>query len=100
MAVRAWTNGVAAYLPGVDMANPFSIYDMAGNVGEWCWDYFQYDYYGSSPADNPRGPATGWDRAIRDGSWKVGAVTLRCSARFSSDPGNSSTDVGLRCVRH
>lgn len=93
------TNGAAAYLPGVDMANPLSLYDMAGNVGEWCWDYFQYDYYGNSPLDNPKGPVTGWDRAIRDGSWKVAAVALRCSARFSSEPGNSSTDVGLRCVR-
>jgi formylglycine-generating enzyme required for sulfatase activity len=49
--------------------------------------------------ENPRGPSTGTDRVIRDGSWYVGPVTLRCSARFGSVPTGFSADVGLRCVR-
>jgi formylglycine-generating enzyme required for sulfatase activity len=91
------TNNTGTYLAGQDMANLFGLYDMAGNVGEWCWDCF--DAYGSSPVENPHGPSGGTDRVIRDGSWYVGPSTLRCAARFSSVPTGFSSDVGLRCVR-
>ena len=88
-------------IPGPDMANGYGLYDMAGNVGEWCWDRFDNAYYGASPAADPRGPDDSalTDRALRDGSWKVGGFTLRCAQRFHSRPGDSSNDVGLRCVR-
>ena len=96
---QAVTNGLGAYLPGEDMANTLGLYDMAGNVGEWCWDIYNELYYSMSPATNPRGLDSGSDRVIRDGSWKVWGGQLRCAARFSSTPIGHSNDVGLRCVR-
>ncbi|MCK4538653.1 MAG: SUMF1/EgtB/PvdO family nonheme iron enzyme [Candidatus Krumholzibacteria bacterium] len=50
-------------------ANSLGAYDMSGNVYEWCWDWYDGDYYSDSPTSNPRGPATGVYRIIRGGCW-------------------------------
>ena len=86
--------------PGGDMANGYGLYDMAGNVWEYCWDWFDPNYYAASPEKNPRGPDTGRVRVIRGGSWNSSSAQLRCS--FRSDywkPSYRSRSCGLRCVR-
>ena len=47
----------------------YGLYDISGNVWEWCEDWFQGDYYRRSPRDNPRGPAQGLEKVLRGGSW-------------------------------
>jgi formylglycine-generating enzyme len=87
---------------GTDMANGYGLYDMAGNVWEWCWDYGGETYYADSPVANPHGPATApyRIRVKRGGSWRDGEVEdLRCARRNLYDPGTSNPYTGFRCVR-
>jgi formylglycine-generating enzyme required for sulfatase activity len=87
---------------GPDMANGFGLYDMAGNVWEWCWDYCGEIYYAESPAGNPRGPDTApyGIRIKRGGSWRDrDAADLRCARRNLYDPGTANPYTGFRCVR-
>jgi len=85
-------------------ANPWNLRDMCGNVAEWCNDFYASDYYQVSPADNPRGPATGVKRVIRGGSWNSRPEQCASAARAGDAP--SLPDVclgndvyGFRCVR-
>ncbi|MEI9894026.1 MAG: SUMF1/EgtB/PvdO family nonheme iron enzyme [Chthoniobacter sp.] len=77
-------------------ASPFGIEDMAGNVFEWCLDYFE-NYKGKERV-NPRGPTNGPKRIYRGGSWKSRASNLRTTARNHNLPEYSSNDVGFRVL--
>ena len=77
-------------------ASPFGIEDMAGNVWEWCLDY--YELYRQGPKTNPRGPAAGTKRIHRGGSWKSRFSSLRTTVRSSNLPGFSCNDLGFRIV--
>ena len=79
--------------------NAFGLYDMHGNVWEWCWDWFQNDYYATSPVENPKGAASGSTRVLRGASWYRYARFARSANRFSSLPEIVNPDYGFRVVR-
>jgi formylglycine-generating enzyme required for sulfatase activity len=87
---------------GEDRANGYGLYDMAGNVYEWCWDYSDIDYYGSSPATDPRGgtsASASGRRVLRGGSWSSSSNNLRCAYRGNSNPVSENNDIGFRSAR-
>ena len=87
------TTQVGSYAP-----NGYGLYDMIGNVWEWVSDYYDENYYASSPAANPTGPESGLYPVMRGGSWDGGADSLRVSDRRFNPPDSGSLSSGFRCV--
>lgn len=89
------TTAVMSYAP-----NSFGLYDMAGNVYEWCHDWYGYNYYEVSiqEPENPQGPLQGVYRVLRGGCWKSLKEDLRCSRRHRNNPGTVNSTYGFRCA--
>jgi len=89
---------------GGKAANGLGLYDMSGNVWEWCWDWFSSSYYSVSPVNNPTGPTSGTYHSLRGGDWNDNTY-CRVSNRnsyyypYSGGAYNGSYDVGFRIVR-
>jgi formylglycine-generating enzyme required for sulfatase activity len=83
---------------GQKRPNAFGLYDMSGNVDQWCQDWFQETYYQGSPAVDPQGPASGHHRVRRGGSWNDDAANVRSAYRNACWPDHNTYGLGLRVV--
>ncbi|MBY0232690.1 MAG: SUMF1/EgtB/PvdO family nonheme iron enzyme [Gemmataceae bacterium] len=87
------TSPVGSYPP-----NAWGLYDMHGNVWEWCHDWFDRDYYAISPASDPPGPATGEEKVLRGGSYYYIGSSCRAAIRLDREPDARSNLDGFRVV--
>ena len=79
--------------------NGYGLYDMIGNVWEWCSDWYDSAYYYSSPVKNPRGPVAGTHKVLRGGAWYCDDKEVRVTNRFFALPDAKNYNVGFRCVK-
>ncbi len=87
------TTQVGSYGP-----NPLGLYDLHGNVWEWCADWYDAEYYKLSPPKDPQGPDTGERRVLRGGAWNESGRMCRAAFRYNNAPGDHSANNGFRVI--
>ena len=103
----AWYDKNSSLRPhpvGQKKPNPWGLYDMHGNIWQWCNDFYKVEYYNESPKENPRGPKEGETKVLRGGCWKTSSETCGSAYRYNENPGYADVcfgyDIyGFRCVR-
>ena len=99
-ALNTWGNNEAyAHQVGLKKPNVFGLYDMHGNVWEWCHDYYAADYYKQLPEQDPLGPAGGVTRVLRVGAWNGASHVTRSANRVGFGADKRYDFVGFRLVR-
>jgi len=94
-----WENsGGQPHTIGMKTANVYKLYDMLGNIAEWCSDWYSLGYEGSSE-QNPQGAPSGESRVVRGGSWMSTSREIRASYRYGYLPQNRYPQIGFRCVK-
>jgi formylglycine-generating enzyme required for sulfatase activity len=91
---KRYLKDVGSYSP-----NGYGLYDIAGNVWEWCADWYDANYYQNSSSRNPKGPSQGTLRVLRGGSWNDDALSMRCAIRDWDLPADRNDVVGFRCAQ-
>jgi len=95
-----WDDGHPYTAPvGQFQASAFGLYDLHGNVWEWCQDWSDRDYYRHTPLEDPPGPDSGLEHSLRGGSWNQIAAASRCAFRYSRSPSERSCDTGFRVIQ-
>jgi formylglycine-generating enzyme required for sulfatase activity len=84
---------------GKKKPNAWGLYDMHGNVWEWCHDLYDEKYYSNTATDDPQGPSLGVRRVLRGGSWRIPAGICRSAGCDSGVPGYRDTGLGFRVAR-
>jgi formylglycine-generating enzyme required for sulfatase activity len=89
---------------GQKQPNAWGLFDMCGNLWEWCNDFYKVDYYSESPLTDPKGPDAGQTKVVRGGAWRFSAERCRPDYRYNENPGYADVcfgyDIyGFRCVR-
>ncbi|MCB5286384.1 MAG: formylglycine-generating enzyme family protein [Candidatus Cloacimonetes bacterium] len=87
-------SGSTTHLVGSKAPNALGLYDMSGNLHEWCWDWWDSSYYSSSSSNNPTGPNSGSYRVLRGGFWNYDAVYCRVAYRNHYYPNGSNYPYG------
>ncbi len=95
-ALQQLTTPVGSFPEGV---SPYGVYDMGGNLWEWCQDSYQKDYYHSAPSRNPSGPSSSAYKVLRGGCWSSHRGMLRAAYRNYDLATDRHLEVGFRCVR-
>jgi formylglycine-generating enzyme required for sulfatase activity len=95
-ASYAANSGGKTHPVGEKKPNAWGLYDVHGNVWEWCQDRYDGGYYAKSPMDDPTGPTGGSDRVLRGGGWNIPAGYCRSAFRRRGRPGNRYVSLGLR----
>ncbi|HEY6872839.1 MAG TPA: formylglycine-generating enzyme family protein [Geobacteraceae bacterium] len=101
LGAYAWfedNSGEKTQQVGIRRPNGLGLYDMSGNVWQWCKDRYDANYYRNSPRKNPHGPSSGDNRVMRGGSWCLSEGLIRAASRNSRAPSSRLDCIGFRLV--